>query len=150
MLPGLRRLDHVGIAVCDTVLALQYFSGKLGLDVIHAEERALPPVRLTYLDAGNGFLQLLEPLTDDSELASFLRDRGEGLHHLCFGVDDVAASASALSETRLPPTIGGGRGWPSAFVPGPGAHGGMIECTEFSHKDDVVGSVGWLLDERRG
>lgn len=140
----LRRLDHVGVAVSDSELALRYFSGRLGLEVVHVEERDLPRVRLTYLDAGNAFLQLVEPLDGDSAVAGFLRDRGEGLHHLCFGVDDVAASVAALAQTGAAPIIGGGRKRESAFVPGPSSHGVTIECTEFSHQDDVERSLGWI------
>lgn len=144
--PGLRRLDHVGIAVRNTEIALEYFSGILGLKVVHTEERASPPVRLTYLDTGNAYLQLVEPLSDDSAVSSFLREHGEGMHHVCFGVDGVGAVAGSLSQNDDPPTIGGGRGRASAFVPGPTPHGMLVECTEFFHQDDVVASRGWLPD----
>ena len=50
-------------------------------------------MRLTYLDAGNAFLQLVEPLDPASALATWLDEHGEGLHHICFGVDDVPAAA---------------------------------------------------------
>jgi methylmalonyl-CoA epimerase len=146
MSSGVRRLDHVGIAVRDTAAALRYFSDELGLEVVHREERATPPVRLTYLDAGNAFLQLLEPLAPDSDLARFLDERGEGMHHLCFAVDDVAVGAAAMSHTAVPPTIGGGRGRESAFVPGPVSHGVLLECTAFSYEEDVVARPGWIAD----
>jgi methylmalonyl-CoA/ethylmalonyl-CoA epimerase len=142
----LRRLDHVGIAVRDTEAALRYFCGELGLAIIHTEDRTTPPVRLTYLDAGNAYLQLLEPLAPDSDLARFLRERGEGMHHLCFAVDDVATGAAAISHTTVPPTIGGGRGRESAFVPGPVSHGVALECTAFSYEEDVVARRGWIAD----
>ncbi len=89
---AIRRLDHVAIAVRDSVRAAADFEERLGIRAVHSEELAQPPVRLTYLDAGNCFIQLVEPLSADAELAAWLDAHGEGLHHVCFGVDDVASA----------------------------------------------------------
>jgi methylmalonyl-CoA/ethylmalonyl-CoA epimerase len=140
----LRRLDHVAITVRDTAEALGYFRDRLGLEVAHAEELASPQVRLTYLDAGNAYIQLLEPLDPDTDLAHWLEDNGEGIHHICFGVDDVLAAAERLSLDGAAPTAGSGRGRVSAFVPGPPVHGVRIECTEFHRDEDVDRTPGWL------
>lgn len=141
----IRRLDHVGIAVRDTGQALAYFRDHLGLAIVHSEEIPVPRVRLTYLDAGNAFIQLVEPLDESSDMARQLRDSGEGVHHVCFGVDDVLASAAALAVPQAPPPVaGGGRGRRSAFVPGPRQHGVQLECTEFRRGADVERTAGWL------
>lgn len=141
----LRRLDHVAIAVKDTEAALAYFSGRLGLRVVWAEERSEPRVRLTYVDAGNALIQLVEPLEGGNPVAQFLDVHGEGLHHICFGVDDVAQAVAALAaDSAEPAAVGGGRGRLSAFVPGEAPHGVRIECTEFSLAEDVEQSPGWL------
>jgi len=139
----IRRLDHVAIAVRDSARAAADFERRLGIRAVHSEELAEPPVRLTYLDAGNCFIQLVEPLREDAELASWLDAHGEGLHHVCFGVDDVAAAVTAISGGDPPAALGSGRGRPSAFVPGE-LHGARLECTCFSHDEDVAGSAGWL------
>jgi len=139
----LRRLDHVAVVVRSTEDALRYFTGRLGLRVHSSEEIDAPRVRLTYLDAGNTFLQLVEPLDPSSSLGSWLDEHGEGLHHICFGVDDVAATAAELSEDGPAPVLGTGRGRISAFVPG-ASHGVQIECTEFSREQDVDLVGGWL------
>lgn len=142
MMP-LRRLDHVAVAVLDTESALRHFRDLLGLRVAASEEIPVPHVRLTYLDAGNAYIQLVEPLDPDIEIARFLEERGEGLHHICFGVDDPMESAAALAPPDAPPpTRGSGRGRVSAFVPGAPAHGVRIECTEFRPDEDVAGTPG--------
>jgi methylmalonyl-CoA/ethylmalonyl-CoA epimerase len=140
----LRRLDHVAIAVRDTAEALRYFSERLGLEVARSEELASPHVRLTYLDAGNAYIQLVEPLDADADLARWLDENGEGLHHVCFGVDDVLEAAGRLSLGGDTPSVGSGRGRVSAFVPGPLEHGVRVECTEFRRDEDVDGTPGWL------
>lgn len=137
----IRRLDHVAIAVRSTEEALRHFRDRLGLSVVHTEELESPRVRLTYLDAGNAFLQLVEALDDESEIAQTLATHGEGLHHICFGVDDPVASASALSTDGRAIAPGAGRGRISAFAPG-GAHGVRIEYTEFQRDVDLM--PGWL------
>jgi methylmalonyl-CoA/ethylmalonyl-CoA epimerase len=141
----LRRLDHVAFLVRDTETALAYFRDRLGLRVSSTEELDTPRVRLTYLDAGNAWVQLVEPLDQASAAAATLAEHGEGLHHVCFGVDDVPDAAATLAgDDALPVSLGHGRGRPSAFVPGEPPHGARIEVTGFDHEEDVVRSPGWL------
>lgn len=126
----IRSLDHVAIAVRDTEAALVQFAA-LGLPVVASEEIEKPPVRLTYIDCGNAMIQLVEPLEGAGPLAEFLASEGEGLHHICFAVEEVEAGATALSGDGSPPAaIGEGRGRPSAFVAGPLPCGVRIEVTE--------------------
>jgi methylmalonyl-CoA/ethylmalonyl-CoA epimerase len=133
---SLRRLDHIALLVRDTEEALDYFTGRLGLEVVSTEVVEPVGARLTYLDCGNALLQLVEPTRSDSPLADSLERQGEGLHHICFAVDDVLAAASALAEPGAPlPQPGSGRGRVSSFVPGPARHGMQIECTEFRPGD---------------
>ena len=139
----IRRLDHVAILVRSTEEALRYYATELDLHVHSSEEIAAPHVRLTYLDAGNAFLQLVEPLDPESTLAVWLDEHGEGLHHICFGVDDVHAAAAALSD-GVPPALGSGRGRSSAFVATSDSHGVRIECTQFLREEDVDRVDGWL------
>lgn len=141
----LRRLDHIAVVVRDTDAALGYFRDRLGLRVTSSEVLETPSVRLTYLDAGSASIQLVEPLDDASGAAAFLREHGEGLHHLCFGVDDVPEAAAALADANAPDVVlGSGRGRPSAFVPGPVQHGTLVEVTGFDYDEDVRASDGWL------
>ena len=140
----LRRLDHVAVLVRDTESALAFYSGRLGLAVASSEELASPHVRLTYLDAGNAYLQLVEPLDDESPLASWLDEHGEGLHHICFGVDDVGTAISALSDPGTEVVLGSGRGRPSGFVSSAAANGVIVECTGFDRKADVDAVPGYL------
>jgi methylmalonyl-CoA/ethylmalonyl-CoA epimerase len=141
----LRRLDHVAVAVRDTDEALLYFRDRLGLAVARSEEIETPHVRLTYLDAGNAYIQLVEPLEPELELARSIEEHGEGLHHVCFGVDDVPSAVRELAPDGAPPqAMGSGRGRTSAFIPGDPPHGVRLECTEFRRRDDVDETPGWL------
>jgi methylmalonyl-CoA/ethylmalonyl-CoA epimerase len=140
----LRRLDHVAVVVRSTDEALRFYEDRLGLQVHSSEEIDAPHVRLTYLDAGNAFIQLVEPLDGDSPLTTWLDEHGEGLHHICFGVDDVVGVVSSLSDPGTPVVVGSGRGRLSSFVTAAGSHGVRIECTEFDHRVDVDATAGFL------
>lgn len=141
----LRRLDHVAVAVADTDRALEYFSGRLGLAVASSEEIEVPHVRLTYVDAGSIFIQLVQPLDQESPIAEFIAEQGEGLHHIAFGVEDVPATAAGLADPGAPDvTVGSGRGRPSAFVPGDPKHGVRLEVTGFDLEADVAARPGVL------
>ena len=139
----LRRLDHVAVLVRDTDEALRFYSGRLGLAVASSEEISRLKVRLTYLDAGNAYIQLVQPLAD-SPLAVWLDEHGEGLHHICFGVDDVAGAVGELSDPEVEISIGTGRGRVSSFVSAADSHGVRIECTEFVRAQDVDETPGYL------
>jgi methylmalonyl-CoA/ethylmalonyl-CoA epimerase len=128
--PDIVGVDHVAILVSDTEVALAHWRDRCGFPVVHQEENAVAQARLTYLDAGNIFLQLLEPLSPDAPLGQALAEGGEGLHHLCFGTDDVLGSAAAAATGGAPaPSLGSGRGRPSAFVPGTAPNGVRVEFT---------------------
>jgi methylmalonyl-CoA/ethylmalonyl-CoA epimerase len=140
----LRRVDHVAVLVRDTEAALEFYRDRLGLQLASTEIVDVPHVRLTYLDAGNIYLQLVEPLDGDSPLGATLEAEGEGLHHICFGVDDVESAVASLSDAGASGTLGTGRGRVSGFVTAAESHGVLIECTEFVHEQDVDGHPGWL------
>jgi methylmalonyl-CoA/ethylmalonyl-CoA epimerase len=144
----IRRLDHVAVAVADTDAALVYFRDQLGLEVVAVDFPPEVPVKLTYLDLGNTYLQLVEPLDPEHALASWLEANGEGLHHICFGVDDVTEELARVAPENLPLLpIGSGRGRPAGFAAGALPHGVRIECTTFTRPDDVEDVAGWLGPE---
>jgi methylmalonyl-CoA/ethylmalonyl-CoA epimerase len=143
----IRRLDHVAVLVRSTDDALRFYRDRLGLPVHSSEELDTPHVRLTYLDAGNAYLQLVEPLDPASPLGAWLDEHGEGLHHICFGVDDVPAAVAELSDPGSEVVLGSGRGRLSSFLTA-NRNGVRIECTEFRREEDVDRAAGWLAPAR--
>jgi len=143
----IRRLDHVAVLVRSTDDALRFYRDRLGLAVHSSEELDAPPVRLTYLDAGNAYVQLVQPLDSTSPLGAWLEEHGEGLHHICFGVDDVPTAVAELSDPGSDVVLGSGRGRLSSFVTANG-RGVRIECTEFRREEDVDRAPGWLTPTR--
>ncbi len=127
---SLRGIDHIAILVRSTDEALGYYRDRLGLPIVAEEAFEAPPVRLTYVDAGNAAIQLIEP-TGPSPIADALEANGEGVHHVCFATDDPVATAIAIGDEGAgDPITGKGRGRASAFAAGAIHHGTLIELTE--------------------
>jgi methylmalonyl-CoA/ethylmalonyl-CoA epimerase len=99
----LTRIDHVGIAVRDLDAAVDLYTSIFGLTVTGRETNEAQGVREAMLHvadgpAGSSYVQLLEPLGPDTPVGRFLATRGEGVHHIGYGVEDVAAALAALRD----------------------------------------------------
>jgi methylmalonyl-CoA/ethylmalonyl-CoA epimerase len=102
------------------------------LRVLYSEVVNEGTVRLTHLDLGNTQLQLVEPLTEDHPLRTWLAERGPGLHHLCFKVDNVEEAYRALPRQGLPVASKmheGTQGKRALFVDGEATGGVGLEIT---------------------
>ncbi len=106
MLPLLTRIDHVGIACRDLDAAIGRYTATFGLEVASLEVNEEQGVREAMLRVGGGsapagavlpgYVQLLEPLGPDTPVGKFLARRGEGLHHVGYGVSDVREALAAI------------------------------------------------------
>jgi methylmalonyl-CoA/ethylmalonyl-CoA epimerase len=97
--PGVSALGihHVGIAVRDLDLALKRYERLFGARVEareHVEAQGVEAVALLVGEAGR--IELLAPLADDTPVGRFLARRGEGMHHLAFGVADLPTELARL------------------------------------------------------
>ena len=97
---GLLRIDHVGIAVADLDVAIEFYARVFGMRCVHTEINEEQGVREAMLSAGptpaGGCVQLLAPLTDESPIAKFLRRSGPGVQQVAYTVADVEATGAAL------------------------------------------------------
>jgi len=90
-------LDHLGIAVKSLAAAKGIYE-KLGLSVSAEEVVEQEKVRLVMVRVGESRLELLEPTAEDSTIAKFIAKRGEGLHHVCIRVPDLAEAVAKLKK----------------------------------------------------
>ena len=93
----LKKLDHIGIAVHNIKESLKFYEQILGLEAGAMEELTQQGVRLIMLPLGDINIELLEPLSENSAIYKFLQKRGEGIHHLCFEVDNLEGKLKKLS-----------------------------------------------------
>ena len=93
-------IDHLGIAVKSLVAAKAIYE-TLGLSVSPEERVEHEKVRLVMVPLGESRLELLEPTSEDSTIAKFIAKRGEGLHHVCLKVSDLAAAVARLQQNGV-------------------------------------------------
>jgi len=91
------QIDHLGIAVKSLTAAKAIYE-KLGLTVSPEETVAHEHVRLVMVPVGESRLELLEATSEDSGIAKFIAKRGEGLHHVCLKVPDLAGAVQRLKN----------------------------------------------------
>lgn len=97
----MEKVYHIGIAVHSIEKALPYYTNTLGLKLLAIEEVASQKVRVAFIDAGNIKLELLEATEDDGPVAKFIEKRGEGIHHVAFGVRDIRLRMKELKESGV-------------------------------------------------
>lgn len=85
----MKKVDHIGIAVKDLQVALPYYTEILQLPLLGIEEVPSQNVTVAFLDAGNIKLELLQPIGEEGAVAKFIEKRGEGMHHIAFGVTSI-------------------------------------------------------------
>ncbi len=91
------QIDHLGIAVKSLESARTIYE-KLGLTVSPVEIVEHERVRLVMVPVGESRLELLEATSEDSAIAKFIAKRGEGLHHVCLRVPDLAAIVDRMKK----------------------------------------------------
>jgi methylmalonyl-CoA/ethylmalonyl-CoA epimerase len=125
----LGAIDHTGIAVADLEQSLAFYRDVLGLPLVHRETLPEQGVEAVLLDVGDSHVELIAPLGPETGVARFLEQRGPGLHHVAYRVDDIEATLASLSAAGVrlideqPRT--GIRGSRVAFVH-PAATGGVL------------------------
>lgn len=126
------KLDHIGIAVRSIPETKIYEA--LGFEIEHLEDVVSQGVRTAFLSVGDANIELLQPLNADSTVAKYIEKRGEGIHHLCFRVDDLPKQLERLKAEgfRLinPEPVPGAHGCRVAFLHPAAGNGVLIELSE--------------------
>ena len=125
------RINHVAIAVPDVAAAARHWETMLGATV--SAPRVFPEhgVRIVFVTAPNGKVELMEPFGKASPIASFLaRNENGGMHHICYEVDDIVSACQSLQAAGAR-VLGDGK----AKI---GAHGNPVL---FLHPKDFNGTL---------
>lgn len=146
VLPLLTRLDHVGIACRDLRRAIDMYRETFGLGVLSEEENEEQGVREAMLAVGPsgftgagpgslgvGYIQLLEPLSPDTPVGRFIARRGEGIHHVGYGVADIKEALATVAGTGI------------RLVDERPRHGSMGASIAFLHPGDLGGVLTELV-----
>lgn len=91
-------IEHIGIAVKDIEKSNALFASLFGKQAYKLEEVASEGVRTSFFQVGPNKIELLEATNTDSPISRFIEKRGEGIHHIAFAVDDLAAEIDRLKK----------------------------------------------------
>jgi methylmalonyl-CoA/ethylmalonyl-CoA epimerase len=98
---GMKKLEHIGIAVKDLDAANALFAKLFGRPHYKIEEVASEGVRTSFFDLGNVKIELVASSRPDSAIAKFIEKRGEGLHHLAFESEDIETEMQELKAKEF-------------------------------------------------
>lgn len=90
------KINHVAIAVPDLESSLTFWRDAMGLALDHVEDVPSQKSMVAFIPVGGSEVELVKPTADDTGVAKFLAERGGGMHHLCFEVDDIEAMLADL------------------------------------------------------
>lgn len=124
------RLNHVAIAVEDLNATTNKYRNLLGAKVTEPENIPEHGVTVVFIELENTKIELISPLGEGSPIASFLRKRGGGIHHLCYEVPSIEDACNKLMKQGCK-ILGDGK-------PRIGAHGKPII---FLHPSEFDGTL---------
>jgi len=94
----IQKVHHVGVVVRDMDEAMRFYRDTLGLHVHREATIHEQGVRAALLTLGDSEIELLQPVIEDTGVARYLEKKGEGLHHICFQVEDIERDLEALKR----------------------------------------------------
>jgi methylmalonyl-CoA epimerase len=127
------RIHHVAVIVRDLDAALGFYRDSLNLELDVVMPIETDGVRIAFLPVGESSIELVEPTRNDTGVARFLENKGEGFHHVCLEVDDVAAELArlaALGVELIDSAPRRGAEGPVAFIHPRSGHGVLVELIE--------------------
>lgn len=94
-------IDHIGIAVKDIESAGKVYQEILGMEVSPIDDLPSYGIKLSFVSLPGTKIELLQPTSESSAISKFLKDKGEGIHHICLIVDDIERSLAELKSKGM-------------------------------------------------
>ena len=129
----LGKVHHVALIVADIETALGFWRDALHAPLETVMDIEHDRVRIAFLTAGESKIELVQPTDDTTGVARFLASKGEGFHHVCFEVDNLAETLVRLEIDGLELIDSAprrGAEGPVAFIHPRSCHGVLVELIE--------------------
>ena len=94
----MNKIEHIGIAVKDLKKSNKLFTKLLGVKPYKSESVESEGVTTSFFKQGPNKIELLEANKSDSPIARFIEKKGEGIHHIAFGVSDIKAEVKRMKK----------------------------------------------------
>ncbi|MCK4546715.1 MAG: methylmalonyl-CoA epimerase [Candidatus Eisenbacteria sp.] len=96
-----RKIDHIGIVTRDLEALKTLYRDVLEMEPAHEEVNEELGIKAALYPIGEVALEYIEPISDKAPLKNFLETRGEGIHHICFLVDDIEGTLKKLLDRGM-------------------------------------------------
>lgn len=128
------KIEHIGIAVKDLKTAGETYTKILGMPPYKTETVESEGVNTMFFQIGESKIELLESIHAESPISKFIDKKGEGIHHIAFGVSDIRAEmkrleAEGFTLLNAEPKLGADNKW-VCFLHPKGSHGVLIELCQ--------------------
>ena len=127
------KVHHLALIVASIDDALGFWRDTLGLQLETVMDIPTDRVRIAFLGVGESRIELVEPTDDTTGVARFLVSKGEGFHHVCFEVPDLADTLRGLAAAGIElidTAPRRGAEGPVAFLHPRSGHGVLVELIE--------------------
>ena len=95
------KINHIAVVVNDIEESLPFWRDALGLPMGETKEVAQEEVKIAFFDIGESHIELVQPTTEDSGIAKYLGKKGQGMHHICFEVEDIDLALQEMSDKGI-------------------------------------------------
>jgi len=129
----LGKVHHVALVMRSLDAALGFYRDLLGLELESVMDIPSDRVRIAFLPIGEVKIEIVEPTDDTTGVARFLAKEGEGFHHVCFEVENLAESLLRLEidgVELIDTAPRRGAEGPVAFLHPRSCHGVLVELIE--------------------
>jgi len=128
------KIDHLGIAVKSLTGVRSFWSDVLGLELKGSETIEDQKVRTTFVPVGESEVELLESTSPDGPIARYIENKGEGIQHVAFRVENLERALEEMKKKGIrlideKPRIGAG-GAKIAFLHPKATNGVLVELCE--------------------
>jgi methylmalonyl-CoA/ethylmalonyl-CoA epimerase len=94
----MKKIEHIGIAVKELAISVPLFEKLLNSQCYKTEMVETEQVKTAFFQKGETKIELLESTDPNGVIARFIEKKGEGLHHIAFDVQDIAAEMKRLQN----------------------------------------------------
>ena len=94
----MQKIEHIGIAVASLEQSIQKYERLLGVSCYKVEEVVSESVKTAFFMVGDTKIELLEGTTEESVITKYVSNKGEGIHHIAYGVTDIKAEMIRLKN----------------------------------------------------
>lgn len=97
----IQKIDHIGIAVKNLDDAMKKYANVFGLKATSVEIHHDLNIRICFIPVGEVLVEILEPLSEEGRIGKFIKENGEGIHHIAYRVTDLEGMLKSMKDEKI-------------------------------------------------